>query len=112
MRGLYCADLPLAVGTVVLETESRLIPSPGLRTVRIQPVADLARLPELLSEWSGRLQGAALAGGEAWDLEPHLANLGVSRFALPGELQTPDASWHNGGVHPLAVLTDPVGTTG
>jgi hypothetical protein len=107
MRGLHSPELPLAVGTIVIETESRFLPSPGLRTVRIHPVTDLARLPETLAEWSGRLQGAALAGDGAWDLEPRLADLGVSRLAPPGELQTPDASWHNGGVHPLAVLTGP-----
>jgi hypothetical protein len=33
--------------------------------------------------------------------------LGLSRFAAPGELQSPDATWLNGGIDPLAALTSP-----
>ena len=33
-----------------------------------------------------------------------LATLGVSRCAQPGELQSADATWHNGGHDPLVVL--------
>ena len=105
LRGLHVSDIPLAAGTVVIEPETRFQPSPGLRTVRIHPVEDLSDLPEILMDWSGQLQGAALAGEAAWRLRPGLADLGISHFALPGCLQTPDASWHNGGVHPFAALT-------
>lgn len=104
LRGLFVADTPLAAGTVVIEPETRFQPSPGLRSVRIHPVEDLNDLPEVLMDWSGQLQGAALAGEAAWRLQPRLADLGISHFALPGKLQTPDASWHNGGVHPFAAL--------
>jgi hypothetical protein len=72
--------------------------------VRIHPLADCAQLPALLSAWSGRLQGAALAGAEAWDLSASLEELGVSRCAAPGALQSPDATWHNGGISPLVAL--------
>ena len=78
---------------------------PGLRTVRVHPLADLAALPALLAPWRGRLQGAALAGDAAWALAVPLAELGISRCAAPGKLQSPGALWHNGGVHPLEVLT-------
>ena len=105
MRGLYCADLPLTEGTVVVEPEVRFRPTPGLRTVRIHPLSSIATLPEALIEWSGRLQGAALAGHTAWSLKPALEQLGLSRFAVPGELQSPDVTWHNGGVHPFTALT-------
>ena len=105
LRGLFVPDMPLATGTVVLEPEARFQPSPGLRTVRIHPIENLNDLPEILVGWSGQLQGAALAGEAAWRLQPSLAELGISHFAAPGQLQTPDASWHNGGVHPFAVLT-------
>ncbi|HEY0781694.1 MAG TPA: acyl-CoA reductase, partial [Thermoanaerobaculia bacterium] len=103
MRGLLL-PLPLAAGTVVIEPEPAFQPTSGLRTVRVHPLADLARLPAALAPWGGRLQGAALAGDDALGLAPALAELGVSRFAPPGELQSPDASWHNGGIDPLAAL--------
>ena len=82
----------------------KVAPSPGLRTVRIHPLAGLDALPALLAPWSGLLQGAALAGDDAWRLAPALQAAGVSRLADPGELQSPDALWHNGGRDPLAAL--------
>ncbi|HYG65331.1 MAG TPA: acyl-CoA reductase [Thermoanaerobaculia bacterium] len=109
MRGLHHPnprpDLPLAAGTVLVDPAPAFRPSPGLRTVRVHPLEDLGSLPEILSPWSGRLQGAALAGEEARALVPRLSALGFSRFAAPGELQSPDATWHNGGIHPLQALS-------
>jgi hypothetical protein len=57
-----------------------------------------------LSPWHGKLQGVALAGEDAWRLAPALAELGISRCATPGDLQSPDVTWHNGGIHPLHAL--------
>ena len=105
LRGLKVVDLPLTTGTIVIEPELRFRPTPGLRTIRIHPLSDLQALPEILAEWTGHLQGAALAGDSAWELRPRLEKLGFSHFALPGQLQSPDASWHNGGVHPFTALT-------
>jgi len=104
MRPLLVAELPLRKGTVIVENELVLRPSPGLRTVRIYPLEDIGQLPEVLRPWQGRLQGVALAGEAARRLEPALRALGVSRFAPPGELQYPDATWHNGGISPLGSL--------
>jgi hypothetical protein len=104
MRGLRQFALSLREGTVIVDPKLDFRPSPGLRTVRVHPLEDLSRLPWLLTPWRGRLQGAALAGEGAWALEPRLAELGVSRLAAPGELQSPDATWHNGGIDPLAAL--------
>jgi len=104
MRGLWRADIPVLEGTVLVDPDPAFRPSPGLRTVRVHPLPDLGRLPEILSPWRGRLQGAALAGEEAWRLAPALAGLGISRCAVPGELQSPDVTWHNGGIHPLYAL--------
>jgi len=97
--------LPPAAGTVLVEPEPQLRPSPGLRTVRVHPLPDLDRLPEILAPWRGRLQGAALAGPAAWLLAPRLAALGISRCTAPGDLQSPDAAWHNGGIDPLEALS-------
>jgi hypothetical protein len=105
LRGLIVPDTPLGVGTVVVEPQIDFRPSPGLRTVRIHPIEDLGKLPEILMDWSGQLQGAALAGDLAWGLRSKMEELGISHFAKPGHLQTPDATWHNGGVHPLVALT-------
>ena len=105
LRGALVSPLPLSAGTVVLESPGgSLVPSPGLRTVRLYALADLAELPAQLAGWQPLLQGAALAGPSAWALATTLTKLGVSRCALPGELQTPDATWHNGGHNPLVVL--------
>ncbi|HEY8019765.1 MAG TPA: acyl-CoA reductase, partial [Thermoanaerobaculia bacterium] len=122
MRGVECsAGLPLAAGTVVVEPAPALRPGPGLRTVAVHPLPDLAALPEILAPWKGRLQGAALAGEPGWSLAAsrsieslasestgalvgELGTLGISRFAAPGELQSPDAAWFNGGIDPLAAL--------
>lgn len=105
MRGLRQETLSLQAGTVIVDPDPAFRPSPGLRTVRVHPLSDLSRLPDRLAPWRGRLQGAALAGKDAWALEPRLRELGLSRFAPPGELQSPDASWHNGGIDPLQALS-------
>ena len=104
MRGLRLSRLPIADGTVVVDPNPAFRPSPGLRTVRVHPLADLSLLPEILAPWKDRLQGAALAGEDAWRLADRLAGLGVSRCTAPGDLQSPDASWHNGGISPLAAV--------
>ena len=104
MRGLWAADLPILSGTVLVDPDPAFRPSPGLRTVRVHPVENLERVPAILSPWKGKLQGAALAGEDAWRLAPALAGLGISRCAVPGELQSPDVTWHNGGIHPLYAL--------
>ena len=104
MRGLRQFALSVREGTVIVDPRPELRPSPGLRTVRVHPLEDLERLPAILAPWRGRLQGAALAGEKAWELEPRLVELGISRRTAPGELQSPDATWHNGGIDPLEVL--------
>lgn len=110
LRGLDRPPIELAAGTVIVEPRTDFRPSPGLRTVRVHPLQDLAKLPALLAPWHGRLQGAALAGAPAWALESSLAALGVSRCAAPGQLQAADALWHNGGLHPFAALAGKVDT--
>ena len=106
MRGLILPELPIDVGTVVVEPQLDFRPSPGVRTVRVHPLDRADRLPEILAPWAGQLQGAALAGDDAWALEKDLEALGISRCTGPGKLQTPDALWHNGGVHPLLALAE------
>lgn len=103
LRGLFRPQLDLEAGTVVVDPDPAFRPGPGLRTVRVHPVATLEEIPRHLEPWRGRLQGAALAG-RARELAEGLADLGVTRCAAPGELQAPDARWHNGGRHPIEWL--------
>lgn len=105
MRGLDLWEIgELAAGTVLVEPDPAFRPAPGLRTVRVHPLDDAAELPEILKPWRGRLQGVARAG-EGWaGLDAKWEALGVSRVAAPGALQSPDASWYNGGRHPLDLL--------
>ena len=107
MWGLPCFGAgPLAAGTVVLDPRGEVAPSPGLRTVRVVPLAAVDEAPGRLAPWRGLLQGAALAGDGAAGLASELERLGVSRCAAPGELQAADAAWHNGGRDPLDVLAE------
>lgn len=112
MRGLRSSRLQVSAGTVLVDPDPTFRPTPGLRTVRIHPLPDLERFPALLAPWYGRLQGAALAGQDAWNLVPRLEDLGISRCAAPGDLQSPDARWHNGGIDPLEALSCPGAPTG
>lgn len=104
MRGLRSPRLQVSAGTILIDPAPAFRPTPGLRSVRVHPLPDLERLPALLAPWQGRLQGAALAGQDAWSLVPRLEGLGISRCAAPGDLQSPDARWHNGGIDPLEAL--------
>jgi hypothetical protein len=94
----------LGAGTVIGKNAPFFRAGPGGRTVGVYPLPEPERLGDILAPWRGRLQGAALHGDAAWGLEPTLRALGVSRCAPPGELQSPDALWHNGGVHPLDLM--------
>ncbi len=98
--------LDLAVGTVLVERENFFRPVPGLRTVRVHGVEALREMLPVLAQWKGRLQGAVLAGPAALELATALPLLGFSRLAPPGELQSVDASWANGGIDPLAVFSN------
>lgn len=104
LTGLVRPEQPLRHGTVVVDPDPTLRPSPGLRTVRVHRVETLDTLPSLLTPWTGRLQGVALAGSGAEALAPALAALGANRFAPPGSLQAAGAGWHNGGIDLAAAL--------
>ena len=96
----------VAANALVFNPRGEVLPSPGLRTVRVLPLAAVDEAPGRLAAWRGLLQGAALAGDGVEALAPELERLGVSRRAAPGELQAADAAWHNGGRDPLDVLAE------
>ena len=84
----------LDAGTVILENDVRISPSPGLRTVRVHPAVDVPPL----EDWKGRLQGLAVAGHLPPAIRDTFHEAGVCRFAPTGALQTTDAAWRNDGI--------------
>ncbi len=94
LRGLPWYGDALDAGTVIIDSDPRIRPSPGLRTVRIHPAEGVPTL----DEWNGRLQGIAIAGGMPAMIRSTFKQAGVSRFAPAGELQVTDAAWRNGGI--------------
>ena len=87
---------------MIVENDSRLRPSPGLRTVRIHSVPELPPL----DDWNGRLQGIAIAGHMPATVRRAFEQAGISRFAPAGELQATDAAWRNGGIDLAAEFAD------
>lgn len=105
-------DLPLRIGSVLLAPTAPpgqslpVVPVPGGRTVRIQPIDTLDGLVDRLHSWRDAVQGVALDGASAWRLAEPLSALGVNRLVRPGELQATDALWANGERHLLDILLD------
>ena len=102
LRGLTWFGETLDTATVIVDPETRINPSPGLRTVRIHPV----RANSPLDDWNGRLQGIAVAGHMPATVRRAFEQAGVSRFAPAGELQATDASWRNGSIDLAAEFAD------
>jgi hypothetical protein len=59
----------------------------------------------ILRPHAARLQGVALVGDD-FGLADRLAAMGVSYVCEPGELQSPGASWRNGGIDLVAALSE------
>ena len=100
LRGLPWSGDALDTGTVIVESDARISPSPGLRTVRIHPVEGVPNL----NDW--RLQGIAIAAHMPATVRRGFEQAGVSRFAPAGELQATDAAWRNGGIDLAAEFAD------
>ncbi len=102
LRGLTWSGYALDTGTVIVENDTRISPSPGLRTVRIHSVSELPPL----DDWHSRLQGIAIFGHMPATVRRTLEQAGVSRFAPAGQLQATDAAWRNGGIDLAAEFAD------
>ncbi len=94
LRSLAWYGDTLDAGTVIVDSDTRISPSPGLRTVRIHGVSELPTL----DDWTGRLQGIAFAGHMPATVRRAFEQAGVSRFASAGQLQATEAAWRNGGI--------------
>jgi hypothetical protein len=102
--GCDVAATPLDQATIVVDRRALFLPSPGHRAVRIHPVPDADAALAILRPHAARVQGVAVAGAAADGLIDRLAALDVSYVCAPGELQSPGASWRNGGIDLVATL--------
>lgn len=92
--------------TVIYEADSRFVPSPLYRTVRVKPLASLVQLPSLLVAWRSHLEaaGVAMRPDEHQEVAGLLGRLGVSRICPVGTMQTPPLGWRHGGRPRIADL--------
>jgi hypothetical protein len=95
-------------GTVVVEPEPRVLPTPLCRSLRVLPLADLAELGALLAPVRAWLEGAGLAAPPARRpaLARRLEDCGVHRVCELGEMQRPPLTWRQGGRPRLADWLD------
>ncbi|HEV8713899.1 MAG TPA: acyl-CoA reductase [Candidatus Binatia bacterium] len=100
--------------TVIYQADPVFIPSPLLRTVRVKPLASLAQLEPVLSDWRPYLEAAGVAVDPARLLEigDLLGRAGVSRVCPVGTMQTPPLGWRHGGRPRIADLVRWVGIEG
>lgn len=93
-----------AAGTVVVEPQAALRPSPLARTLRVAPVAGLEEVVALLAPARAVLEGCGLAASEArWDaLAAQLRAAGVHLVSRLGTMQVPPLDWPQGGRPRLA----------
>jgi hypothetical protein len=73
--------------------------SPGFRTAYVTGVRDEPQLLARMTPASGRIEAIAIAGDDAETrrIAAMLANLGISYFSAPGEIQSPPLDWRHGG---------------
>lgn len=85
--------------TVLVDADPRFEASCLNRTVRIKPLADLARLPAQLQGLRRWLQsvGVALPASRVPALAEALGALGATRLCPLGRMAEPTAEWHHDG---------------
>ena len=90
--------------TLVLEEDARPRPAPLHRFLRLHPVDTTDGLLEALRPFDGQLSSVALLGFDdrtdpgGLPLAERLTQIGVSRVASPGTLQTPPIDWPRDGL--------------
>jgi len=109
LKGHDRPELPIECGTVIVDPELDLRPSPGLRTVRIHPTRPEEFLG-VLDRGVHEIQGVSVAGPLPPVVHTALQAREIGRIAPAGELQKVDATWHNGGCHPLEILAGEAGS--
>jgi acyl-CoA reductase LuxC len=92
--------------TVVYDPDPAFEASCLNRVVRVKPVAELARIPDLVRPYAHVLQTAGVSASpdHAAPLAEALAGLGASRIAPIGQMAWPPPWWHHDGRPPLRSL--------
>lgn len=92
--------------TVIYEADPLFVASPLYRTVRVKPLSTLAQLTDAVMPRRAHLEAAGVAAGPGRlvEIADALGQVGVSRIAQIGTMQTPPLSWRHGGRPRLADL--------
>lgn len=85
-------------GSVAIETEQSLMPTPLHRCVRIVAVESLDAVFPVVAPHRDRIEGVGIAGNEARfeELAASLRAVGLPHVVRLGEMQKPDLSWRQG----------------
>jgi Acyl-CoA reductase (LuxC) len=89
----------LTAGTVVAEPAAKFLPTPLCRSLRVQPLADLAELTTVLRAHRPVLEAAGLAvlPERRPAIEAMLTAAGLHHVCALGEMQRPSLFWRQGG---------------
>lgn len=93
-----------ASGTVVVEDEPALKPTPLHRCLRVVPIPRLENVTEIVAPHRAVLEaaGIAIASEEAASVRRRLGEVGVSHIVPVGDMQRPTLAWWPGGRPRLA----------
>jgi Acyl-CoA reductase (LuxC) len=85
--------------TVIFDRTSAFVDSPGFRTVRVSPFADLDDLARRVEPARGRLEACAIAGSSSLngDVRSLVEMFGASYVCDAGTMQSPPIEWPHGG---------------
>lgn len=86
-------------GSVAVDDEPELRPTPQHRCLRVAPIAAVAELEALLAPHRAIVEAVGIAGDdrESGAVAAVLRRAGVSHLPRLGEMQSPDLSWRQGG---------------
>jgi acyl-CoA reductase LuxC len=85
--------------TLIFDHDTAFAESPGFRTVRVSPFADLDDLARRLEPTRGRLEACAIAGSSSLngDVRSLVEMFGASYVCDSGVMQSPPIEWPHGG---------------
>ncbi len=107
-RDLFAVSGELGEGSVSVEREAALRPTPLHRCLRLVPISDCSELPAIVSGHRDRLEAAGIAvrGTRRAEISEMLSECGVHHVVPLGEMQHPDLAWRQGGRPRIAEWLD------